>query len=262
MTHKWLLFPLGLVLMASLAFAACGGGDDDDGDEAADEPTSSSTTASDSKTAEPTAATAGVTYTNASAKKLAAAKEPLEKAKANVIGDESAKVTLTVYEDFQCPHCLNYTVNTEPTLMDEYVKTGKVKIEFRNFPILGSESVYAAAAGVCAAKENKFWEFKKLLFLAQAEAGQLTNEKVNIGRFNQDNLTKYATAVGLDATAFTTCFLDSTTVDALTADVVAAQAAGIRGTPGFILNGVAQAGQPADLAGWRKLLDDAVSAAK
>lgn len=262
MTHRWLFFPLALVLVTSLAFAACGG-DDDDGDDAADDSATASTSSTqDTKTVEATAATGGVTYTNASAKKLAAAKEPIEKAKANVIGDESAKVTLTVFEDFQCPHCLNYTVNTEPTLMDEYVKTGKVKIEFRHFPILGAESVYAAAAGVCAAKENKFWEYKKLLFLTQAEAGQLTSEKVNVGRFSQDNLTKYATAVGLDATAFTTCFLDSTTVDALTADVIAGQAAGIRGTPGFILNGVAQAGQPADLAGWRKLLDDAVAAAK
>ncbi len=144
-------------------------------------------------------------------------------------------------------------------IMDEYVKSGKIKLEFKHFPILGAESVYAAAGAACAAKQETFWEYKKLLFLVQAEAGQLTAEKVNVGRFSQQELTKYAKETGMDEAAFSTCFLDPATVELLTADVVAGQAAGIRGTPGFILDGVAQAGQPNSLDGWRKLLDDAIA---
>lgn len=256
MTRSRSLFLLPFLAITTLFAVACGGGDDDEpqGDPGSNVEATATTQSRATNTPD-----SASKYTNASAKKLAAVSEPLDLAKGNVIGREDAKVTLTVFEDFQCPHCLNYTINTEPVLMEEYVKTGKLKIEFKHFPILGAESVYAAAAGVCAAKDDQFWQLKKILFLAQAEAGQLTGEKLNVGRFSQQELTKYAVEAGMNETEFTTCFLDPATVDTLASHVTEAQTAGIRGTPGFILDGVAQAGQPTTLDGWRKLLDDAIA---
>lgn len=255
---------IALLLLPALAvFAACSGGDDDDSEDDTSPALTATTAGSSSPAAtSPTAASTNSGLTNASAKKLDAHQMPLDTAKGTFLGSEAAKVTLTVYEDFQCPHCLNYTVNVEPTLIDEYVKTGKVRLEFQNLPILGQESVLAAIGGHCAAEQNLFWQYHRKLFLVQAEAGQLTDEKVNAGRFSGENIVKYATEVGADSEAFSTCVVADTTVAELTQQLAAAQALGFRGTPSFAINGVAQAGQPATLAAWRTLLDKEIAAAK
>ena len=117
-------------------------------------------------------------------------------------------------------------------------------------------SVLAAIAGYCAADQGKFWEMHKQLFLVQAEAGQLTDEKTNVGRFSIDNLVKYAKDLGLDTDAFSTCASADTTVAALTQQLQDAQDLGFRGTPSFAVNGVAQSGQPATLDAWTKFLDE------
>jgi protein-disulfide isomerase len=252
-----LLPVIALVLIASLSSAACGG--DDDAGASTSAPAATKAGASPSPTA---TRAATVTGSNSTAQKLSALAVPVELANGADLGASTAKVTLTMYEDFQCPHCLNYTVTTEPMIVDEYVKTGKVKLEFRNLPILGQESVLAAIAGYCAAEQNKFWQLHKSLFMVQAEANQLTAEKTNVGRFSAENLLKYATEAGVDPTAFTTCSLAQTTIDALTQQLKDASTLGFRGTPSFALNGVAQSGQPASLDAWRKFLDDAVAKAK
>jgi len=63
------------------------------------------------------------------------------------LGKDDAPVKLVSYEDFQCPFCLQYTANQEGELIEKYVKTGEVQLEFRNLTILGQESVRAAIAG-------------------------------------------------------------------------------------------------------------------
>ena len=241
-----LAFAMLFVSMIAFAAVACGGDDDEEG---ATEPAT-------------LAATAVATSSNATVQKLNALAVPVALANGATLGAATAKVTLTMYEDFQCPHCLNFTATTEPMIVDEYVKTGKLKLEFRNLPILGQESVLAAIAGYCAAEENKFWQLHKALFIVQAEANQLTAEKTNVGRFSAENLVKYATAAGADPTAFTTCMGAQTTIDALTKQLQDASTLGLRGTPSFVLDGVAQSGQPATLDAWRKFLDDAVAKAK
>lgn len=173
------------------------------------------------------------------------------------IGRADAPLKLDVFEDFQCPFCLRYTALIEPALMKEYVATGKLLIRFRNMPILGAESVLAGAASVCMAREDRFWPFHKELFLAQAEAGQATSEKVNVGRFSLANLKALAEKVGGDGAALEACLPEESVRIALNTDVQAARDAGLRGTPGFILNGQPLAAPPASLADWRKLLDSA-----
>jgi protein-disulfide isomerase len=173
------------------------------------------------------------------------------------LGKADAPLTLDIFEDFQCPFCLQFTAIIEPTLLDEYVATGKLLIRFRNFPILGPESVLAAGASVRMAREERFWPFHKELFLAQAEASQISNEKLNVGRFSVANLKTMVAKVGGNADGLEACLGDDTVRTALTTDVQAARDAGLRGTPGFILNGQPLASPPANVAEWRRLLDGA-----
>jgi protein-disulfide isomerase len=178
-------------------------------------------------------------------------------AKGRVLGKPDAPVRLEVFEDFQCPFCLQFTATMEPFLIREYVNTGKVRIEFRHFPILGRESVAAAMGAQCAAEQGRFWPFHKALFLTQAEAGQHTTERLNVGRFSNESLARLAGDVGLDAAAWKLCYEAGAPQATLEADLRAARDAGLRGTPSFIVNGTALPGVPSSEANWRQILDQA-----
>ena len=170
----------------------------------------------------------------------------------------NVSIKLTQFEDFQCPFCLRYTSADEPTIVEEYVKTGKVQLIYEHFPGLGFESVRAAGAAQCAADQNLFWKYQNLLFLTQAKAGQLDNEKLQVDRFSDDNLKGYASRVGADRAKFDACVDSDTHITLVQDQQRRARSLGITGTPGFLINGQPfGAGAPGTLEGWRKLLDDA-----
>jgi protein-disulfide isomerase len=231
---------LALIAFAAMPLlgAACGG-DDDDADP------------SPTPAASPTAAARG---SNDAARAMDRHEVPEDLADGMALGKADAKATLQVYEDFQCPNCLSYTIRVEPLILEEYVKAGKLRYEFHNFPILGEESVYAAAGAVCAATQDAFWDYHDELFFIEAEAGQLMKEQLNVGRFDPDALLAVAVQLGMDGPAFQACMEDPATIQTVQADFTAARNAGLRGTPGFVLNGTAVA-YPANDAAWRQLLD-------
>ena len=76
-------------------------------------------------------------------------------ANGTTLGVENAKVTMEVFEDFQCPHCRDLALNVEPTIIKEYVQTGKVKLVYRHFIVIGPDSAVAGQAAECAAKQNQ-----------------------------------------------------------------------------------------------------------
>lgn len=181
---------------------------------------------------------------------------PAGLAKGQAIGDANAPITLTAFEDFQCPFCLRFTILNEPVIIKEYVLTGKVRFEFKHFPILGDESGAAAIAGSCAADQERFWALHKRLFLVQLDAGQLTSEKLNVGRFSAENLQRYAAEEGLDGAAFAACLGSQAAVDKVTGQLREATALGLRGTPSFLINGRPVTGPPTTAAEWRSFLDE------
>ncbi len=184
---------------------------------------------------------------------------PYELAKGNKVGRDDAPIRLTAFEDFQCPFCLQYTAEQEGLIIEEYVKTGKVQIIYENLPALGTESARAARAGECAAEQDKFWQLHNRLFLEQAKAGQRTNEKLNVGRFSDDNLKKYAKEAGVDPVTFEVCFEGETSLRAVQSDQQRATSFGIRATPGFLINDVPfGSGAPSTAEAWRQILDDVI----
>jgi protein-disulfide isomerase len=178
------------------------------------------------------------------------------------IGRADAPLVLQVYEDFQCPYCVKFTANVEPTLMDEYVATGKLRMEFQNFPILGNESASAAAAAVCAAEQNRAWNYILALYSLQARENQAETERLNVGRFDAEGLLERAGAVPLDRQAFQACVASGSAVETVVQQHAAGVAAGITGTPGFVLNGELVTNVPGDVESWRAFLDGELAAAQ
>lgn len=79
-------------------------------------------------------------------------------------GGSGAKVVVVMYEDFQCPFCEKFFKETEKTLIDNYIKSGKINFVYRDFAFLGPESLRAAEAARCAGEQGKFWEYHDYLY--------------------------------------------------------------------------------------------------
>ena len=159
-----------------------------------------------------------------------APQQPARGRPANTMGDPHAPVKIVEYADFQCPYCMRYSQQTEPQIIDQYVKSGKVFYEYRSVgAFLGPESGAAAQAAYCAGDQGKFWEYHNTLF------ANWTGE--NVGDFTNDNLQKYAASLGLDKALFNDCLSSGKYASRLDEDMKSAQAAGVRATPSFVING-------------------------
>jgi protein-disulfide isomerase len=145
-------------------------------------------------------------------------------------GDKNAPVTVIEIADYQCPYCLKYQQQLEPTIISTYVDTGKVYYALVPLSFLGQESVDAALAGYCANDQGKFWEYRSLL--AQNYLGE------NKGSYTQDKLISFAGTVGLNVDTFTTCLTTKQHQQNLTDADAFATANGVDSTPTFLVNGV------------------------
>jgi protein-disulfide isomerase len=147
----------------------------------------------------------------------------------NTQGDNKATVTVIEYSDFQCPFCKRFHEQVLPLILNDYVKTGKVKFAYKHFAFLGDESRWAAQAAECAADQNRFWDMHELLFSRQV--GE------NVGAFTKDNLINLAKEIKLDSKAFETCLNQDKTLERVQADSAEGNKIGVRGTPSFLING-------------------------
>ncbi len=154
----------------------------------------------------------------------------------NASGNPNAAVKLTVFSDYQCPYCREFWSTTEGQIIDAYVRTNKVQFIERsagnwvsgNIGGGSTESQDAAMAAYCAADQNKFWEMNDALFT------NVLGE--NAGSFTQKRLQAIAQNVGLDMNTFNSCFSSNKYLDQVNQDFKDAQAAGITGTPFFLIS--------------------------
>jgi protein-disulfide isomerase len=114
------------------------------------------------------------------------------------LGLATAKVKLVEFGDLQCPICRDFAVKVLPELIENKIRTGEARLEFRNFPILGPESEAAAPAAVAAGEQNRGWDFIELFYKNQGteNTGYVTEEfltsiakgakVVDIPRWNRD----------------------------------------------------------------------------
>jgi protein-disulfide isomerase len=95
----------------------------------------------------------------------------------SVLGSASAKVSLVEYADIQCPGCRFYTENMFPTVVNEYVRPGKVKTEFHGYPFLGADSLKGERFLLAAAEQGKLFNLMEALYRHQGaeNSGWLTD---------------------------------------------------------------------------------------
>ncbi len=94
------------------------------------------------------------------------------------LGDPRAEVTLVEYGDLQCPACKAYAEEIVPEVIDSKVRTGDAKLAFRNYTIIGGESVPAGAAAIAAGEQGRGWQFVELFYRNQGfeRSGYVTDE--------------------------------------------------------------------------------------
>ena len=114
-------------------------------------------------------------------------------------------------------------------LAPDYIFTGKAKLIYHNFPIIGPESVSAAQAAECAGDQNKFWTYADHLFASQG--GE------NSGAFSQTNLEAFAAQLGLNTTAFNSCLEGGKYAALVQQQLQEGQSRGVQATPTFFING-------------------------
>jgi protein-disulfide isomerase len=88
-----------------------------------------------------------------------------------VLGDPKAPVELVEFADLQCPYCKAYSEEILPPIIESRVKDGEVKIDFRNFTIIGPQSTPAGAAALAAGKQGRGWSYVELFYRNQGQEG-------------------------------------------------------------------------------------------
>lgn len=143
-----------------------------------------------------------------------------------VLGDPKAPVTLIEYGDYQCPFCARFFSDTESLIREDYIKTGKVKMVYREFPL---DSIHpyarsAAEAARCAKDQGKYWAYHDALFDRQAQIPNL-------------DFVKLAGELGLETAGFKKCVESRKYKDEVQEDLQDGIAAGVQGTPTTFING-------------------------
>ncbi len=145
------------------------------------------------------------------------------------LGDVDAPIVLIEWADFLCSYCGIHARETEPELIERYVETGILRIEWRDLPLQGDEAVRAALAGQAAADQDAFWELHDVLYEAELRRGD--------GRLTREFLVDTVDVLGLDIARFEASLDDPETLARVQEEAALGQRIGITGTPAFIVGG-------------------------
>jgi len=138
-------------------------------------------------------------------------------------GDGKAHVAIVEFTDFQCPYCGAYAANSYPSILAQYIQTGKVKYYYRDEPLSFHEfATPAAKAAHCAEEQGKFWEMHDSLFANQAALGQ------------QDIVAR-AQKLGMDTGKFSQCVASDKFDSVMQKSENEANSWGVNGTPTFFI---------------------------
>ena len=144
-----------------------------------------------------------------------------------ILGDPNAPITLVEFGDYQCHFCNVYYQNTEHEIFENYVKTGKINMIFKDYTIIGPDSIRAAHAAHCASEQGKFWQYHNTLY--DNWGGE------NNGWAGQENILRFAEQTELNMDEFIECNLDKRYEQKISESNSDAQALGITGTPAFFI---------------------------
>ncbi|MQP64833.1 thioredoxin domain-containing protein [Niveispirillum sp. SYP-B3756] len=138
--------------------------------------------------------------------------------KGPVGGNPKGDVTLVEFFDYNCGYCKR----THPERVEAVKKDGKVRVVYKEFPILAPSSIEAAKAALAANRQGKYEAFHTALMKHE-------------GRLDSDAIRATARDVGLDIKKLEADMGDAAIQAEIDANIALARELGIRGTPGFVI---------------------------
>ena len=148
----------------------------------------------------------------------------------HVMGRSDAPVTMVEFTDLECPFCRTFHTGTFEQIKRDFIDTGKVRFVSRDFPLDFHANARPAALAVrCAGEQGKFWEMRH-------------GVTVNGNALSRDTYFALARDLGLDMQGFGACFGNEKYKAAVDQDIAAAVAAGVSGTPTFVVGPTAPDG--------------------
>ncbi|MFC4223791.1 DsbA family protein [Lysinibacter cavernae] len=163
------------------------------------------------------------------------------------IGDVDAPVVMIEFADYRCPFCAVFARETMPPLIKEYVDSGQMRIEWRDLPLFGDQSIAAAVAVRAAGEQGRFWEYHGALYGGAPDRGHPD--------YPQSRLIEIAEEAGVpDIEKFTSDLAREDLIDLVYADYSEGTSLGITSAPLFTINETAIAGaQP--LSTFREIIE-------
>ena len=145
----------------------------------------------------------------------------------DTLGRASAPVTITVFEDPQCPYCRQWDIDTLPTVVERYIRTGRVKLVYRGIEIIGPNSLVGLRAIYAAGRQNKLWTMVDELYRLQGAE--------NSGWITGSVVREAARAGGADGTAILAASSSAAVTASLQQAAKQATAYAVPGTPAFVV---------------------------
>ena len=144
-----------------------------------------------------------------------------------VMGNINAPITILEWGDYQCTFCYKFHQNTLDIINEDFIKTGKVKFIFKDYPLIGPDSKLAAEASYCAQDQEKYWKYHDELY--KNWGGERT------GWITRESLTKFAETVDLDIEKFNKCLDDHKYENKVDLLYAFGKEIGIDATPSFLV---------------------------
>ena len=144
-----------------------------------------------------------------------------------IMGDPNAPITILEWGDYQCTFCYKFHQNTLNVINEELIKTGKVKVIFKDFPLNGPDSKLASEASYCAHDQDKYWEYHDQLY--ENWAGERT------GWITREALSEFAKSINLDTAEFNKCLNENKYENKINTLYEFGNEIGIDATPSFLV---------------------------
>ena len=144
-----------------------------------------------------------------------------------IMGNQDAPITILEWGDYQCTFCYKFHQDTLDIINEDFIKTGKVKLVFKDFPLNGPDSFLAAEAAYCAQDQGKYWQYHDELY--KNWGGERT------GWITRDSLDKFGTTVNLDLDKFNNCLNEHKYQEKVISLHKFGKEIGIDATPSFLV---------------------------
>lgn len=145
-------------------------------------------------------------------------------------GAGDAPISIVEFSDYGCGYCRRFHTETFPTLLKDYIETGKVRWKYVTY-VSGSftNALPAAFVAECAGEQGLFTPVSDLLFRRQPDWGRLADPFSIFSEIARD--------AGVDMDELQACINEQRPTARVRSGVVAGRRLGLRGTPVFLVDG-------------------------